>query len=96
LQPDKYFTTVLYPLRGTLMYDEIKDDILYQTNWEMRLQPALEIKNRFSQKLYSVAKKKLSYEYKKRHNQRSIKQIYYRAKSLYCTMKIRQLSGKRV
>lgn len=96
LQPDKYFTAVLYPLRGTLMYDEIKDDILYPTNWETHLQPALELKNRFSRKVYSLAKKKLAYEYKKRQNQRSMKQIYYSAKSLYCNFKIRQLSNKRV
>ncbi|MCB0296361.1 MAG: hypothetical protein KDG51_14255, partial [Calditrichaeota bacterium] len=65
-QPDVYLTTVAYPLRGTTMYQEIQDDIIYENGWESHLQRELGLKNRFQSRLYNFAIKKLASEYRRK------------------------------
>jgi anaerobic magnesium-protoporphyrin IX monomethyl ester cyclase len=95
LQPDKYLTTVAYPLRGTLMYDEIKNQIIHSNGWESHLQGELDIKERFTKPVYDFAIKKLASEYRKKQLWKSkeqfLKQVYHNFRSLYCDYKIRRL-----
>jgi len=95
LQPDKYLTTVAYPLRGTTMYSEIKDRIIYGDGWEQHLQRELDIKERYTKPLYDFAIKKLASEYRKKQLWKSkeqfLKQAYYGFRSVYCDYKMRRL-----
>ncbi len=98
-QPDLYLTTVAYPLRGTSMYEEIRDQIISENGWESHLQRELGIKNRFSQDLYQFAIKKLASDYRIRQlrdsQKPSLKQIYHNVRSVYCNYKIKQLQHLR-
>ena len=98
-QPDIYLTTVAYPLRGTTLYDEVQDKIIYQKDWENHLQRELEIRDRFARPLYQFAIKKLASEFRRQQLQRQrrepLKQAYHSLRSLYCDLRIRQLSGLR-
>jgi anaerobic magnesium-protoporphyrin IX monomethyl ester cyclase len=95
LQPDQYLTTVAYPLRGTTMYREIKNHIIYSNGWESHLQKELDIKARFTKPLYDFATKKLASEYRKKQLWKSkrhfLKQAYHGFRSVYCDYKIRRL-----
>jgi radical SAM superfamily enzyme YgiQ (UPF0313 family) len=99
LQPDQYLTTVAYPLRGTKLFEEIQDQIIYPSGWTDHLQRELEIKNRFIRPLYSYAIKKTASEYRKRQLSRSngnkIKQVYHSLRSVYCDYRIKQLVNVR-
>jgi radical SAM superfamily enzyme YgiQ (UPF0313 family) len=99
LQPDQYLTTVAYPLRGTKLFEEIQDQIIYPSGWTDHLQRELEIKNRFIRPLYSYAIKKTASEYRKRQLSRSngnkIKQVYHSLRSVYCSYRIKQLVNVR-
>jgi radical SAM superfamily enzyme YgiQ (UPF0313 family) len=96
LQPDQYLTTVAYPLRGTALYEEIEDQIIYHSEWENHLQRELEIKNRYSRLLYSYAIKKTASEYRKKQLDMSIKNgvkhLYHSLRSFYCDYRIKQLA----
>jgi anaerobic magnesium-protoporphyrin IX monomethyl ester cyclase len=96
LQPDKYLTTVAYPLRGTKLYDEIQDQIIYPSEWKDHLQRDLEIKNRFHRSLYSYAIKKTGSEYRKKQlditGGNKLKKAYHVLRSKYCTYRIKQLA----
>ena len=96
LQPDQYLTTVAYPLRGTALYEEIEDQIIYHSKWENHLQRELEIKNRYSRLLYSYAIKKTASEYRKKQLDMSIKNgvkhLYHSLRSFYCDYRIKQLA----
>lgn len=96
LQPDQYLTTVAYPLRGTVMYEEIKNEIIYHNGWESHLQRELDIEDRFIGSLYGFAIKKLASDYRKRQlwksRQQFLKQLYHNFRSLYCGYKMRRLA----
>lgn len=98
-QPDVYLTTVAYPLRGTAMYEEIRERIFHSNGWESHLQRELNIRGRFSYQLYDFAIKKLASEYRKRQlrrlKQQSLKRIYHTLRSLYCGYKIKRLAHVR-
>lgn len=98
-QPDIYLTTVAYPLRGTTLYDEVQDRIIYHQDWENHLQRELEIRDRFSRPLYQFAIKKLASDFRRQQLQQQrrepLKQAYHSLRSLYCDLRIRQLSGLR-
>lgn len=95
LQPDQYLTTVTYPLRGTTLHDEVKDNIIHSNGWDSHLQRELDIKERFTKPLYDFAIKKLASEYRKRQLWKSkrlfLKQAYHNFRSVYCDYKMRQL-----
>ena len=99
LQPDHYLTTVAYPLRGTKLFEEIQDQIIYPSGWTDHLQRELEINNRFIRPLYSYAIKKTASEYRKRQlsqsNGNKIKQAYHKLRSVYCDYRIKQLVNVR-
>ena len=99
LQPDQYLTTIAYPLRGTRLYEEIEDQIMYHSDWQNHLQRDLEIKNRFRRVLYSYAIKKTASEYRKKQLGMSIrnglKHIYHTLRSFYCGYRIKQLAQLR-
>jgi anaerobic magnesium-protoporphyrin IX monomethyl ester cyclase len=99
LQPDQYLTTIAYPLRGTTMYDEIKDQILYSNGWESHLQRELDFKERYTRPLYELAIKKLASEYRKKQLWKSrrqfLKQTYHNFRSAYCDYKMRRLENLR-
>jgi radical SAM superfamily enzyme YgiQ (UPF0313 family) len=96
LQPDHYLTTVAYPLRGTALYEEIEDQIIYHSDWKNHLQRELDIKNRYRRPLYTYAIKKTASEYRKKQLGMSLKnghkQIYHSLRSLYCGYRIKQLA----
>ncbi len=98
-QPDIYLTTVAYPLRGTTLYDEIQDKIIYAKQWDNHLQRELEIKERFTRPLYQFAIKKLASEYRRKQlraqREQHLKQIYHSLRSVYCDYKIKQLADAR-
>ena len=98
-QPDIYLTTVAYPLRGTAMYEEIKERIIHSNGWDSHLQRELNIHGRFSYQLYDFAAKKLASEYRKKQLRRlkpqSLKRIYHSLRSVYCDYKIKRLSHVR-
>ena len=98
-QPDVYLTTVAYPLRGTTMYQEIQDDIIYENGWESHLQRELGLKNRFQSRLYNFAIKKLASEYRRkqlhRQNEQLAKRIYHGLRSAYCDFQIKRLAGEK-
>lgn len=95
-QPDTYLTTVAYPLRGTTMYEEIGDRIIYQNGWESHLQRELGIRDRYTDELYDYAIKKLASEYRKKQlcgsQQELAKKIYHRFRSVYCSFKMKRLA----
>lgn len=99
LQPDKFLSTVAYPLRGTTLYDEVKQDISGNGNWESHLQRELGLKNRFTDALYQFAIKKLAVDF---HRQRLAnrgeqlpRRIVQSLKSSYYNYRIQQLSHLR-
>lgn len=95
-QPDVYLTTVAYPLRGTGMFEEVQQDIIYPRDWKNHLQRELGLKNRFTRPLYGFAIKKLASEYRRRQltylNREPLKRVYHTLRSVYCDMQIRRLS----
>jgi len=95
-QPDKYLTTIAYPLRGTALFDEAQSDILYHNDWESHLQRELEIDKRFSRELYQFAIKKLASDYRRKQlkaqKQDFPKQVYHGLRSYYCDVNIKRLA----
>jgi len=98
-QPDKYLTTIAYPLRGTALYEEAQPDIIYHNDWESHLQRELEISNRYSRELYQFAIKKLASDYRRRQlkaqRQDLPKRIYHGLRSYYCDVNIKRLADVR-
>ena len=98
-QPDTYLTTVAYPLRGTKMYEEIRERIIYPKGWESHLQRELDIHDRYHRSLYEYAIKKLASEYRKRQlrrtGQQPLKQMYHNLRSQYCDWQIKRLAHYR-
>ncbi len=95
-QPDVYLTTVAYPLRGTKLYDEVREQIITKTDWESHLQRQLGIKQRFSHDLYQFAIKKLASEYRRKQLRNgggfSAKRFFHAVRSRYCDLKIKRLA----
>jgi radical SAM superfamily enzyme YgiQ (UPF0313 family) len=93
LQPDQYFTSVAYPLRGTALFDETKEELIIDKKWIDLIQNEIEIKNRFTKPLYDFVAKKMASEYRKKNLSVSPKWIYHVVRSMYCDYKINQLSN---
>ncbi|MBD3225672.1 MAG: radical SAM protein [Caldithrix sp.] len=94
-QPDRYLTTIAYPLRGTTMYNEIKDQIKSNGDWETQYQREMDLKNRFPKQLYHYAIKKLASDFRLRQPNNGNKQIFRRlahqTRSGYCRLRMKQL-----
>jgi radical SAM superfamily enzyme YgiQ (UPF0313 family) len=99
LQPDRYLTTIVYPLLGTLMYEDIKDKIICNKDWDSYLQRELDLKGRFTKELYSLSINKLGLDYRikslAKQGKDPLKRAYLTAKSIATDIKIRRLSGMR-
>lgn len=99
LQPDQYFTTVAYPLRGTDLFDEINERVIYTSQWDQHLQRELEISGRFTRRFYHYAAQKAACLYRLRQLDRQgggfLRKIYYRARSLHCELNMRRLAHVR-
>ncbi len=96
LQPDHFLTTVAYPLRGTELYDELKDRVLEHSDWQSHLQRELEIEGRYTPALYHYAVRKLASDYQRLylngHPKESLKRFYHRLRSFYCDFRMKRLS----
>lgn len=54
-RPDLYLTTVAYPIKGTAMYDEVKDRLLGDGDWETITDRQIGIRGRHSDRFYWFA-----------------------------------------
>lgn len=54
-RPDLYLTTVAYPIKGTAMYDEVKDRLLGSGDWETITDRQIGIRGRHSDRFYWFA-----------------------------------------
>ena len=54
-QPDIFLTTVSYPIKGTDYYRKVKDKLLSRTDWAIRTDRDLGIRDRHSQRYYAHA-----------------------------------------
>jgi anaerobic magnesium-protoporphyrin IX monomethyl ester cyclase len=61
-KPDIFFTTVSYPIKGTLYYKKISDRLVQLKPWGTSSDREIKIKGRHSQKFYSYADKLLKDE----------------------------------
>lgn len=61
INPDIYLTTVAYPIKGTVFYEENKDTILHPQEWETGSDRNLVLANRKSDRYYRYATKYLNY-----------------------------------
>src|SRR5580658_7511809 len=61
-QPDIFFTTVSYPIKGTPYYKEMADRLVQLQSWGTSSDRELKIRGRHSQKFYSYADKLLREE----------------------------------
>lgn len=97
-QPDRYLTTVAYPLRGTRLYEEMAQKIIAPVSWEKQSQRNLDIRGRFTSALYQYAIKKLASDYRiqqlKRTRQQMIKRLLHRLRSAYCGFQIKRLASR--
>lgn len=97
IQPDNYLTTIAYPLRGTQLFEEKADSVIYSQDWKHTIQRNLDIKGRFVNGLYHNAVQKLASDYQRvkltRQKKEHAKQIYYYLRSAYCSLKIRRLKN---
>ncbi len=98
LQPDRFLTTVAYPLRGTRMYDEIKERIRGVDGWEREVQTELDIAGRYSRELYDLAIRRTASAYRLKQlrdrNGSAIKRIFHFTREKYCARKMKQLAGQ--
>ena len=99
LQPDHYLTTVAYPLRGTRLYEEVRDRVLYHRPWTAHLQRELEIRGRYVRPLYQYAIKKLASEYRRKQLKRvwedPLRWLFHGLRSRYCHWQMRRLAHLR-
>lgn len=72
-QPDTYLTTVAYPIKGTALYDEVKDHLITNGDWRTTTERALDFRGRHSRRFYWFATRHLVNEvrlHQLRHNGR--------------------------
>jgi len=99
IQPDNYLTTIAYPLRGTKLFDEKMDDVIYEQDWSHTIQRDLDIKGRFKTDLYDNAIQKLACDYQRvRLSQLKkdfLKQIYFYIRAVFYSIKITLLKNSK-
>ncbi len=57
--PTHFTITVAYPIKGTTLYNEIKDKITIQPHWETSTDRDIDFKRTYSRKYYNYAVKKI-------------------------------------
>ena len=53
--PDVFLTTVAYPIRGTAYYEEVRDRVLFPSDWNHRTDRDLTVRGRRTRRFYSFA-----------------------------------------
>lgn len=61
-RPDVYLTTIAYPIKGTPMYDEVKDRLETPGDWSTSTDRATDFAGRYSQRFYWFAIRHLANE----------------------------------
>jgi len=61
-QPDIFFTTVSYPIKGTPYYKKVQNDLIQLAPWGMSSDREIKIRGRHSRRYYSFADKLLRSE----------------------------------
>ena len=59
VQPDTFLTTVAYPIKGTAMYEEVKDTLLVPDSWHKITDRMIDFKGRHSSRFYWYATRHL-------------------------------------
>ena len=54
-QPDVFFTTVAYPIKGTPYYEEVRDRIVQPASWQSSSDREFRIRGRHSRRFYQYA-----------------------------------------
>ncbi len=57
--PDTYLTTVAYPIRGTTLYEEVKDRLIASVPWDRMTDRTLNFRGRHSERFYWFATRHL-------------------------------------
>ncbi|MFN0156677.1 MAG: B12-binding domain-containing radical SAM protein [Bacteroidota bacterium] len=57
--PDTYLTTLAYPIKGTTMYNEVKDHLIVNDSWEKITDRTLNFSGRHSERFYWFATRHL-------------------------------------
>lgn len=95
VQPSLYLTTTAYPLRGTVLFEEKKQDVIYTHPWQFTEQRALDIKGRFNQRMYYFAAKKLASDFnrykKKQSGIRHLKSLLHTGRSFWYHLQMHRL-----
>lgn len=61
-QPDTYLTTVAYPIKGTTMYEDVKDKLLVPEDWSNITDRMLDFRGRHTRRFYWFATRHLTNE----------------------------------
>jgi radical SAM superfamily enzyme YgiQ (UPF0313 family) len=62
--PDDFLTTVAYPIKGTPFYEEIENRIVEPAPWEQRIDRALSLTGRHSNRFYRFVQRRVVNEFK--------------------------------
>jgi len=57
--PTHYTITIAYPIKGTSLYNDIKDNIIDMPNWETSTDREIDFKRKYSRKYYDFAVKRI-------------------------------------
>lgn len=58
-QPDTFLTTVAYPIKGTQLYDEVKNQLVLNGDWSTTTDRAVDFSGRYSRRFYWFATRHL-------------------------------------
>lgn len=60
--PDLFTVTITYPIKGTMLYDQIKNKLLYEPVWELGTDREINFKRTYSLKYYDYAVRRMTNE----------------------------------
>lgn len=83
--PTHYTITIAYPIKGTLLYDEIEEGITARPNWETSTDREIDFKRNYSRKYYDYAVSKVVNEvesHRQFQKQNTILALKHKTKSI--------------
>jgi radical SAM superfamily enzyme YgiQ (UPF0313 family) len=80
--PDQYTITITYPIKGTPLYEEIKDRIISKNNWTTSTDRQIDFKRNYSKRFYELAVKWVYNEVNFSREKRPIAKLKFKLKSL--------------
>jgi anaerobic magnesium-protoporphyrin IX monomethyl ester cyclase len=83
--PTHYTITIAYPIKGTSLYDEIRDDITVQPDWEISTDREIDFKRNYRRKYYDYAVSKVVHEvefHREFHKRNTLKALKHKTKSI--------------